>query len=137
MTFSSILIISLVVDATLTGIFLGFSVYLKNHFGKIFDECRIDFYGASNSINYNQGLNNINYNKALPVEIGLYEDLKYVFYVSLIMFITEMIILILMIIYFLFNCYRYTFITLKNERGNVIKSRRVQKRDLMDLVKML
>ena len=137
LTFSSILIISLVVDATLTGIFLGFSVYLKNHFGKIFDECRIDFYGASNSINYNQGLNNINYNKALPVEIGLYEDLKYVFYVSLIMFVTEMIILILMIIYFLFNCYRYTFISLKNERGNIIKSRRVQKRDLMDLVKML
>ena len=137
LTFSSILMISLVVDATLTGVFLGFSVYLRNYFGKIFDECRIDFYGASNDVNYNQGLNNINYNKALPIEIGLYEDLKYVFYVSLIMFVTEMIILILMIIYFLFNCYRYTFISLKNERGNIIKSRRVQKRDLMDLVKML
>ena len=128
--------ISLVVDATLTGVFLGFSVYLKNYFGKIFNECRIDFDGISNSLNYNQGIN-ANYNKALPVEIGLYEDLKYVFYVSLIMFVTEMIILILMIIYFLFNCYRYTFISLKNERGNIIKSRRVQKRDLMDLVKML
>ena len=129
--------ISLVVDATLTGVFLGFSVYLRNYFGKIFDECRIDFDGISNSLNYNQGINANYNNKALPVEIGLYEDLKYVFYVSLIMFVTEMIILILMIIYFLFNCYRYTFISLKNERGNIIKSRRVQKRDLMDLVKML
>ena len=53
------------------------------------------------------------------------------------MFAAEIIILILLILYFIFNCYRYTFISLKNERGNIINSKRVQKRDLMDLVKML
>ena len=136
LTFSLILVISLVTDATLTGVYLGFSVYLRNIFKKILEECRIDFYGISNSFNYNSFLNT-NYNKALPIENGLYEDLKYVLYISLIMFVAEMIILILLIIYFLFNCYRYTFISLKNERGNIIKSRHVQKRDLMDLVKML
>ena len=136
LTFSLILIISLITDATLTGVYLGFSVYLKNHFNKIYDECRIDFDGISNTINYNT-LFVGNYNKALPIEIGMKEDLYYVFYISLIMFVTEIVILILLILYFVFNCYRYTFVSLKNERGNVIKSRKVQKRDLMDLVKML
>ena len=136
LTFSLILIISLITDATLTGVYLGFSVYLKNHFNKIYDECRIDFDGISNTINYNT-LFVGNYNKALPIEIGMKEDLYYVFYISLIMFVTEIVILILLILNFVFNCYRYTFVSLKNERGNVIKSRKVQKRDLMDLVKML
>lgn len=136
LTFSLILVISLVSDATLTGVYLGFSVFLRNKFKKIFDECRIDFDGVSNSLNNNFYLYE-NYNKALPIENGLYEDLKYALYVSLIMFVTEIIILILLIIYFLFNCYRYTFISLKNERGNIIKSRKVEKKDLMDLVKML
>ena len=130
------MVISLVSDATLTGVYLGFTVFLRNKFKKIFDECRIDFDGVSNSLNNHFYLYG-NYNKALPIENGLYEDLKYTLYVSLIMFVTEMIILILLIIYFLFNCYRYTFISLKNERGNIIKSRKVQKKDLMDLVKML
>ena len=115
---------------------MGFCIYLRNLFNKIFEECRIDFGDLSTQINYNSFINT-NYNKALPIEIGLNEDLQYVFYMSLIMFLTEMIILILLIIYFLFNCYRYTFVSLKNERGNIIKSRQVQKRDLMDLVKML
>ena len=136
LSFCLILIISLVTDATLTGVYLGFSVYIKTHFKKILDECKIDFNGISNTINYNPFFVS-NYNKALPIEIGLYEDLNYVFYISLIMFVTEIVILILLILYFIFNCYRYTFISLKNERGNIIKSRKVQKRDLMDLVKML
>ena len=136
LTFSIILITCLVTDATLTGVYLGFTVYLKKHFKNILDECKIDFDGISNSINYNPFFVK-NYNKALPIEIGLYEDLNYVFYVSLIMFVTEIVILILLILYFVFNCYRYTFISLKNNRGNIIKSRKVQKRDLMDLVKML
>ena len=135
LTFSLILIISLVTDATLTGVYLGFSVHLKNYFKNIFDECRIDFDGISN--NYNPSFFIGNYKKALPIEIGLYDDLNYVLYISLIMLVTELIILILLIIYFIFNCYRYTFISLKNESGNIIKSRKVQKRDLMDLVKML
>ena len=71
------------------------------------------------------------------MEIGLYDDLNFVFYVSLVMVIDQSVILILLILYFIFNCYRYTFISLKNESGNIIKSRKVQKRDLMDLVKML
>ena len=136
LTFSLILTISLIIDATLTGVYMGFCIYLRNLFNKIFEECRIDFGDLSTQINYNSFINT-NYNKALPIEIGLNEDLQYVFYMSLIMFLTEMIILILLIIYFLFNCYRYTFVSLKNERGNIIKSRQVQKRDLMDLVKML
>ena len=136
LTFSLILIVSLVTDTTLTGVYLGFCIYLRKYFKNIFEECRIDFYGISDNLNYNPYLN-VNYNKALPIEIGLYEDLKYVLYISLIMFATEIIILILLVIYFLFNCYRYTFISLKNERGNIIKSRKFQKRDLMDLVKML
>ena len=136
LTFSIILITCLVTDATLTGVYLGFSVYIKKHFKNILDECKIDFSGISNSISYNP-LFVQNYNKALPIEIGLYEDLNLVFYVSLIMFVTEIVILILLILYFVFNCYRYTFISLKNNRGNIIKSRKVQKKDLMDLVKML
>ena len=136
LTFSIILITCLVTDATLTGVYLGFTVYLKKHFKNILDECKIDFDGISNSINYNPFFVK-NYNKALPIEIGLYEDLNYVFYVSLIMFVTEIVILILLILYFVFNCYRYTFVSLKNNRGNIIKSRKVKKRDLMDLVKML
>ena len=136
LTFSLILIISLITDTALTGIYLGFSVYLRNYFNKILNECRIDFDGVSNNYNYNPFYRN-NYNKALPIETGLYEDLNYVLYISLIMFVAEIIILILLILYFIFNCYRYTFISLKNERGNIINSKRVQKRDLMDLVKML
>ena len=136
LTFSLILEISLITDTFLTGIYLGFSVYLKNYFNKILNECRIDFDGISNDYNYNPFFSN-NYNKALPIETELYEDLNYVFYISLIMFVAEIIILILLIIYFIFNCYRYTFISLKNERGNIIDAKKVQKRDLMDLVKML
>ena len=136
LTFSLILVISLITDTFLTGIYLGFSVYLKNYFNKILNECRIDFDGISNDYNYNPFFGN-NYNKALPIETELYEDLNYVFYISLIMFVAEIIILILLIIYFIFNCYRYTFISLKNESGNIIDAKKVQKRDLMDLVKML
>ena len=136
LTFSLILIISLITDTALTGIYLGFSVYLRNYFNKILNECRIDFDGISKNYNYNPFYGN-NYNKALPIETGLYEDLNYVLYISLIMFVAEIIIVILLILYFIFNCYRYTFISLKNERGNIINSKRVQKRDLMDLVKML
>ena len=139
LTFSLILVISLVVDMILTGIYLGYCFYLKHYFGKIFNECRIDFSGLSNQLNNN---NNYNYNyntsnKALPIEIGLYEDLNFVLYVSLVMAITEVIVLILIIIYFVFNCYRYTFLTLKNESGEIIKSRKRKKKDLMDLVKMI
>ena len=90
LTFCLILVISLVSDATLTGVYLGFSVFLRNKFKKIFDECRIDFDGVSYSFNNNYYLYG-NFNKVLPVENGLYEDLKYVLYVSLIMFVTEMI----------------------------------------------
>ena len=68
-----ILVISLVSDATLTGVYLGFTVFLRNKFKKIFDECRIDFDGISN--NYNPSFFIGNYKKALPIEIGLYDDL--------------------------------------------------------------
>ena len=138
LTFSLILVISLVVDMILTGIYLGYCFYLKHYFGKIFNECRIDFSGLSNQMNNNNYYYNYHSsNKALPIEIGLYEDLIFVLYVSLVMAITEVIVLILIILYFVFNCYRYTFLTLKNESGEIIKSRKRKKKDLMDLVKMI
>ena len=136
LVFSIILVVSLITDLTLTCVYFGFTVYLRNNFEKIFNECRIDFSGASMKNSNNPFFIN-SYKKALPLEIGLNDDLNYIFYISLIMLITEVIILILLILYFAFNCYRYTFISLKNERGNVLKSRKVHKRDLMDLVKML
>ena len=71
------------------------------------------------------------------MEIGLYDDLNFVFYVSLVMVIDQSVILILLILYFIFNCYRYTFISLRNESGELIQSRRRQKKDLMALVKMI
>ena len=140
LTFCLILVISLVTDLTLSGVYLGYAGYLKHYLGKILNECRIDFSGASNTLykDYNFNLYNYNsYNKALPIEIGLFEDLDYSFYVSLFTVITEVVILILLVIYFIFNCYKYTFISLKNESGNIIKSRRRKKKDLMDLVKMI
>ena len=138
LTFSIILVVSLLTDLTLSGVYLGYCVYLKYYFGKILNECRIDYSGDSNIIK-NQ-YNFFNYhstNKALPMEIGLYEDLDFVLYVSLVLVITEVVILILLIIYFAFNCYRYTFLTLRNESGDIIKTRRRRKKDLMDLVKMI
>ena len=138
LTFCIILVIGLVTDLTLTGVYFGYCCYLKQYFGKILNECRIDFSWPSNQINNNY--NNYFYqsaNKALPIEIGLYEDLNFVLYVSLVMMITEVLILILLIIYFIFNCYKYTFISLKNESGEIIKSRKRRKKDLMDLVKMI
>ena len=140
LTFCLILIISLVTDLTLSGVYLGYAGYLKHYFGKILNECRIDFSGASNSLYKNYNFNLLNYqsyNKALPIEIGLFEDLDYSFYVALFTVIDEVVILILLVIYFIFNCYRYTFISLKNESGDIIKSRRRKKKDLMDLVKMI
>ena len=139
LTFSIILVVSLLTDLTLSGVYLGYCVYLKYYFGKILNECRIDYSGDSNNIIKNQ-YNFFNYhtsNKALPMEIGLYEDLDFVLYVSLVLVITEVVILILLIIYFAFNCYRYTFLTLRNESGDIIKTRRRRKKDLMDLVKMI
>ena len=139
LTFSIILIVSLLTDLTLSGVYLGYCVYLKYYFEKILNECRIDYSGDSNNIIKNQ-YNFFNYhtsNKALPMEIGLYEDLDFVLYVSLVLVITEVVILILLIIYFAFNCYRYTFLTLRNESGDIIKTRRRRKKDLMDLVKMI
>ena len=138
LTFCIILVISLITDLTLAGVYLGYCSYLKYYFGKIFNECRIDFSGESNKL-YNQ-YNYFNYNssnKALPMEIGLYDDLNFVFYVSLVMVIDQSVILILLILYFIFNCYRYTFISLRNESGELIQSRRRQKKDLMALVKMI
>jgi hypothetical protein len=132
--FSIILVSSLVIDMTLTGVYLGYSYYLKYSLGRILNECRIDFYGQSNQYNY---YNYYSYNKALPIEIGLYEDLNYVVYLSLVMTITEVVVLILIIIYFIFNCYRYTFVALRNESGQLIKTRKRKKKDLMDLVKMI
>ena len=137
--FSIILVVSLLTDLTLSGVYLGYCVYLKYYFGKILNECRIYYSGDSNNIIKNQ-YNFFNYhtsNKALPMEIGLYEDLDFVLYVSLVLVITEVVILILLIIYFAFNCYRYTFLTLRNESGDIIKTRRRRKKDLMDLVKMI
>ena len=139
LTFSIILVVSLLTDLTLSGVYLGYCVYLKYYFGKILNECRIDYSGDSNNIIKNQ-YNFFNYhtsNKALPMEIGLYEDLDFVLYVSLVLVITEVVILILLIIYFAFNCYRYTFLALRNESGDIIKTRRRRKKDLMDLVKMI
>ena len=138
LTFCIILVISLITDLTLTGVYLGYCAYLKHYFGKIFNECRIDYSGESNRL-YNQYnyFNYNSYNKALPMEIGLYDDLNFVFYVSLVMVIAQSVILILLILYFIFNCYRYTFISLRNESGELIQSRRRQKKDLMALVKMI
>ena len=137
LTFSIILVTGLITDLTLTGVYFGYCCYLKQYFAKILNECRIDFSMSSNQINNNFFYFYQSANKALPIEIGLYEDLDYVLYVSLVMIITEVIILILLIIYFIFNCYRYTFISLKNESGEIIKSRKRRKKDLMDLVKMI
>ena len=138
LSFSIILVVSLLTDLTLSGVYLGYCVYLKYYFGKILNECRIDYSGDSNKINkQNNYFNFHSSNKALPMEIGLYEDLDFVLYVSLVLVITEVVILILLIIYFAFNCYRYTFLALRNESGDIIKSRRRRKKDLMDLVKMI
>ena len=138
LSFCIILVTSLVTDMTLTGVYLGYSVFLRYRFGKILNICRIDFSGNSNNLkNIYFSFEHNNVNKALPIEIGLYEDLNYAMYVSLVMAVTEVIILILLILYFAFNCYRYTFISLKNESGNVVKSRKRKKRDLMELVKMI
>ena len=71
------------------------------------------------------------------MEIGLFDDLNFVFYVSLVMVIDEAVILILLVIYFIFNCYRYTFIALRNQSGDIITARRRQKKDLMALIKMI
>ena len=138
LTFCIILIFCLLIDLTLSGVYLGYCLYLKYYFDKILNECRIDFSGFSNQIDNKYNFFNYkSYNKALPIEIGLYDDLMFVLYVSLIMVITLVVILILLIIYFAFNCYRYTFISLRNESGDIVKSRRRQKKDLMDLVKMI
>ena len=137
LSFCIILVVSLICDLTLSGIYFGYCSYLKYYFGKIFNECRINFSGATN--NYNQ-YNFFNYhssNKALPMEIGLFDDLNFVFYVSLVMVIDEAVILILLVIYFIFNCYRYTFIALRNQSGDIITARRRQKKDLMALIKMI
>ena len=139
LTFCIILVGSLVVDMILTGIYLGYCLYVRYFFTKIFKECRIDFSAINRDSNY-QHLYNYNQqtlNKALPMEIGLYEDLNFAMYVSLVMAVTEVIIFILLIIYFAFNCYRYTFISLKNESGDLVKSRKRKKKDLMELVKMI
>ena len=139
LTFCIILVTSLIVDMILTGIYLGYCLYVRYFFSKIFNECRIDFSGVTKNIN-NQYLYNFNQqtlNKALPMEIGLYEDLNFAMYVSLAMAVTEVIIFILLIIYFAFYCYRYTFISLKNESGDLVKSRKRKKKDLMELVKMI
>jgi hypothetical protein len=139
LTFCIILVGSLVVDMILTGIYLGYCLYVRYFFSKIFNECRIDFSGLIRESNY-QYLYNYNkqtLNKALPMEIGLYEDLNFAMYVSLVMAVTEVIIFILLVIYFAFNCYRYTFISLKNEGGDFVKSRKRKKKDLMELVKMI
>lgn len=139
LTFCMILVGSLVVDMILTGIYLGYCLYVRYFFSKIFNECRIDFSGASKDSNqeclYN--FNQQTLNKALPMEIGLYEDLHFAMYVSIVMAATEVAIFILLIIYFAFNCYRYTFISLKNESGDLVKSRKRKKKDLMELVKMI
>ena len=138
LSFCIILVTSLVTDMTLTGVYLGYSVFLRYRFGKILNICRIDFSGNSNDLkNIYFSFEHNNVNKALPIEIGLYEDLNYAMYVSLVMAVTEVIIFILLILYFAFNCYRYTFISLKNESGNIVKSRKRKKRDLMELVKMI
>jgi hypothetical protein len=139
LTFCIILVASLVIDMILTGIYLGYCLYVRYFFSKIFNECRIDFSGLIRESNY-QHLYNYNQqtlNKALPMEIGLYEDLNFAMYVSLVMAVTEVIIFILLVIYFAFNCYRYTFISLKNEGGDFVKSRKRKKKDLMELVKMI
>lgn len=133
--FSIILVASLVVDMILTGIYLGYCLYVRYFFSKIFNECRINFSGSISESNYLYNQQTLN--KALPMEIGLYEDLNFAMYVSLVMAITEVIIFILLIIYFAFNCYRYTFISLKNESGDLVKSRKRKKKDLMELVKMI
>ena len=137
LTFCIILVTGLITNLTLTAVYFGYCCYLKKYLGKIYNECRIDFSWTSNTINNFYNFNYQSANKALPIEIGLYEDLNFVFYVSLVMVITEFVILILLIIYFAFNCYRYTFISLKNESGDIIKSRKRRKKDLMDLVKMI
>lgn len=138
LTFCIILIFCLLIDLALSGFYLGYCLYLKYYFDKILNECRIDFSGSSNEINNQFNFFNYkSYNKALPIEIGLYEDLMFVLYVSLVMIITLVVILILLILYFAFNCYRYTFISLRNESGDIVKSRRRRKKDLMDLVKMI
>ena len=137
LTFCIILVTGLITNLTLTAVYFGYCGYLKKYLGKIYNECRIDFSWPSNTINNFYNFNYQSANKALPIEIGLYEDLNFVFYVSLVMVITEFVILILLIIYFAFNCYRYTFISLKNESGDIIKSRKRRKKDLMDLVKMI
>ena len=139
LTFCMILVGSLVVDMILTGIYLGYCLYVRYFFSKIFNECRIDFSGASKDSNkeYLYNFNQQTLNKALPMEIGLYEDLNFAMYVSIVMAATEVAIFILLIIYFAFNCYRYTFISLKNESGDLVKSRKRKKKDLMELVKMI
>ena len=138
LTFSIILVTCLITDLTLSGVYLGYCIYLKYYFAKILNECRNDFSSYSNTINKQYNFfNSHSSNKALPMEIGLYEDLDFVLYVSLALVITEVVILILLIIYFAFNCYRYTFLSLRNESGDIIKSRRRRKKDLMDLVKMI
>jgi len=140
LTFCMILVGSLVVDMILTGIYLGYCLYVRYFFSKIFNECRIDFSGTSKDYSNKEYLYNFNQqtlNKALPMEIGLYEDLNFAMYVSIVMAATEVAIFILLIIYFAFNCYRYTFISLKNESGDLVKSRKRKKKDLMELVKMI
>ena len=138
LSFSIILVSSLVINMTLTGVYLGYSYYLQVNLGKIFSECRIDYQGESlKADTANYYYNYRSYNKALPIEIGLYEDLNYVVNVSLALAITEVVVLILIVLYFVFNCYRYTFVALRNESGELIRTKKRKKKDLMDLVKMI
>ena len=112
LTFCIILSICLIVDMVMTGIYLGFCLYVRYFMEKILFECRVNFSGIYDNsncymINYN------NNNKSLPIEIGLYEDLKYVLFIIIIMAAFEIVVFILIIIYFCCNCNKYTFIKLE------------------------
>ena len=113
LTFSIILVTCMLVDMIMSGIYLGFCIYLRKNMEKILSECRIDFSGKYSGSNYYM-INYNNNNKSLPIEVGLYEDLKYVLIIIIIMAVFEVVIFIMIIIYFCCNCYKYTFITLEN-----------------------
>ena len=107
--FSCFLFICLIVSMTMSGLYLGFSLNTYLYLNKFNKYCQTNYSTSNNGNNIEKK------NMALPLEIGLLNDLYNVIMLCVFTIILELLIFIFLIIYYCNNCYEHKLVFITPE----------------------